>query len=74
MQAIDKAPDPFPRKFDHKQTLIAAGFNEMVGQVAKTSKNRAEILKMLWNRENEEVSGIIELLNAQAIKKEKGFL
>ena len=31
----------------------------MVGQVAKNSKNRAEILKMLWNRENEEVGAVI---------------
>lgn len=41
MQAIDKANDPFARKFENKQTLIAAGFTEMVSQVAKNSKNRA---------------------------------
>jgi hypothetical protein len=49
-QNIEKSDESYPRKFENKQTLIAAGFNEMIGQVAKTSKNRAEILKMLWNR------------------------
>jgi hypothetical protein len=29
---------------------------------------------MLWNRENEEVSGIIDILNGQGIKKERSFL
>lgn len=52
-QAIEKSNEAVTKKFENKQTLIAAGFNEMVGQVAKTSKNRAEILKMLWNRENQ---------------------
>lgn len=41
MQAIDRSQDPYPIKFQHKQTLLAAGFSEMVAQVAKTSKNRA---------------------------------
>jgi hypothetical protein len=41
MQAIDKSNEPSARKFENKQTLIAAGFSEMVGQVSKTSKNRA---------------------------------
>jgi hypothetical protein len=74
MQAVDRSPDPFARKFENKQTLIAAGFTEMVGQVGKTSKNRAEILKMLWNRESEEVGAIIEALNGQAVRKERSLL
>ena len=46
----------------------------MTAQVAKITKNRAEIIKMLWNRENSEVKVIIETLNAQTIKKEKTLL
>jgi|JI9StandDraft_1071089.scaffolds.fasta_scaffold247521_1 predicted transcriptional regulator len=46
----------------------------MTSQVAKISKHRAEILKMLWNREHGEVTAVIESLNSQAIKKEKTLL
>lgn len=51
-QNIEKSEDSLVKKFHDKQTLIAAGFTEMACQVARISKNRAEILKMLWNREN----------------------
>lgn len=62
------------KKFQDKQTLIAAGFTEMASQVGRISKNRAEILKMLWNRENGEVANVIEALNGQGIKKERSLL
>ena len=49
-QDIENGNAPPTQKFHNKQTLIAAGFTEMTGQVAKITKNRAEIIKMLWNR------------------------
>lgn len=73
-EAIEKGNSGAAKKFQDKQTLIAAGFTEMTAQVAKVSKNRAEILKMLWNRETQEVSNIVESLNTQGIRKEKTLL
>lgn len=46
----------------------------MASQIARISKNRAEILKMLWNRENGEVATVIEALTGQGIKKERSLL
>lgn len=46
----------------------------MAAQVAKITKNRAQILRMLWNRQHSEVAVIIETLNGQGIKKEKSLL
>lgn len=51
-QQIDSSHNNSIKKFQDKQTLIAAGFLEMTGQVSKITKNRAELLKMLWNREH----------------------
>lgn len=51
-QNIEKNKDSKSKKFKDKQTLIAAGFTQMTGCVAKLSKNRSQILKMLWNRQN----------------------
>lgn len=39
-QGIEKNSCTNMKKFEDKQTLIAAGFTEMTGQVAKISKNR----------------------------------
>ena len=41
----------------------------MIAQIAKITKNRAEILKMLWNREHTEIKMVVESLNGQGIKK-----
>jgi len=40
-QSIEQSGDSLSKKFQDKQTLIAAGFTEMTGQVAKVSKNRS---------------------------------
>lgn len=40
-QQIDSSNNNSIKKFQDKQTLIAAGFSEMTGQVAKITKNRA---------------------------------
>lgn len=71
---IEKSKDSNSKKFKDKQTLIAAGFTQMTGCVAKLSKNRSEILKMLWNRQNFEIKSIIQGLNVQKIKTEKELL
>jgi hypothetical protein len=73
-QVIEESPDPATKKFQDKQTIIAAGFTEMTAQIAKITKNRAELLRMLWNRELSEVKTIIETLSSQAIKKERILL
>lgn len=40
-QQIEGSQNTSIQKFQDKQTLIAAGFTEMTGQVAKITKNRA---------------------------------
>mgnify|MGYP000495325869 CR=1 FL=1 len=46
----------------------------MTAQVAKITKNRAEILKMLWNREQTEVKSVVDSLHGVGVQKEKTLL
>ena len=51
------------KKFHFRQSLIASGFNEIINQICSISRARSEILKMLWNRQNDEISSIMNSLH-----------
>jgi predicted transcriptional regulator len=61
-------------KFNQSQTIIATAFNEIVTQIATISKPRADILRMLWNRQNDEVESIIKMMQRQSSNLEKNSL
>lgn len=49
---IEQKECALSRKFHLKQSLIAAGFHEILTQVSNISRPRSDILKMLWNKQN----------------------
>ena len=39
------------KKFQLMQSLLASGFNEVLNQICIVSRPRAEVMKMLWNKQ-----------------------
>ena len=71
---IERKNCPISKKFHLRQTLISAGFHEVLLQVANISRPRSEILKMLWNRQNNEAGQVISILHKQNTEEEKKSL
>ena len=68
---INKKNCSLSKKFHFQQTLIAAGFHELLTQINNISRPRSEILKMLWNKQNSEASQIISILHKQNSEQER---
>ena len=53
LKEIDGKSQSAAKKFHEKQNIIATAFNEMLIQLSKLSKPRSEILKLVWNKQND---------------------
>ena len=71
---IERKNLPSSKKFHFRQSLIASAFNEMITQICSISKSRSDILKMLWNRQSDEISFIMNSLHDYSASREKKYL